>query len=224
MAPVRWTISQAPVPYPAAVAEMEAEVAAIRAGRAAERVWLLEHPPLYTRGASAKDSELLEPLRLPVHRTGRGGRFTYHGPGQRVGYVMLDLQARGRRADVRAFVGGLEAWLIDTLADFGVRAGRRAGRIGVWVARPDGGEAKIGALGVRVRRWVTYHGVSLNVAPELAHFRGIVPCGLAGYGVTSLAELGVAATMAEVDARLRLQFERQFGATVDDAEPARAAS
>jgi len=224
MAQVRWTTSKTPVPYPAAVAEMEAEVEAIRAGRAAERVWLVEHPPVYTRGASADDAELLEPLRLPVHRTGRGGRFTYHGPGQRVGYVMLDLKAPGRRADLRWFVRALEGWLIDTLADFGVRGGRREGRIGVWVGRADGSEAKIGALGIRVRRWVTYHGVSLNVAPELAHFRGIVPCGLGGFAVTSLADLGVPATIPEVDARLRVHFERRFGATVDDTAPVRAAS
>jgi lipoyl(octanoyl) transferase len=224
MVPVRWTTSRSPVPYPVAVAEMEAEIAAIRAGQAAERVWLLEHPPVYTRGASADDAELLEPLRFPVYRTGRGGRFTYHGPGQRVGYVMLDLQAPGRRADVRRFVRGLEGWLIDALADFGVAAGRREGRIGVWVARADGTEAKIGALGIRVRRWVTFHGVSLNVAPELSHFRGIVPCGLSGFAVTSLAELGVPATMAEVDARLRVHFERHFGATAEEPAPVRAAS
>jgi lipoyl(octanoyl) transferase len=212
MTPVAWTISDSPVAYPAAVAEMEAQVAAIRARRAGERVWLVEHPPLYTRGVSAEDSELLEP-RLPVYETGRGGRFTYHGPGQRVAYVMLDLRAPGRRPDLRAYVRDLERWLIDTLTDFGVRAFRRDGLVGVWVTRADGAEAKIAALGVRVRRWVTFHGVSLNVEPELAHYRGIVPCGVRGC-VTSLADLGVPVSMAEVDSRLRRHFERRFGPTV----------
>jgi lipoyl(octanoyl) transferase len=215
MTPVAWTISDSPVAYPAAVAQMEAQVTAIRERRAGERVWLVEHPPIYTKGAGAVESELLEPLRLPVYTTGRGGRFTYHGPGQRVAYVMLDLRGPGRRPDLRAFVRDLEGWLIDTLADFGVRAFRSDGRVGVWVEKPDGAEAKIAALGVRVRRWVTFHGVSLNVEPELAHYRGIVPCGLRGYGVTSLVDLGIPVSMAEVDSRLRPNFERRFGPTAD---------
>ncbi len=182
---------------------MEERVAAIRAGGARELVWLLEHPPLYTAGTSARPEELLAPVRLPVYPSGRGGRYTYHGPGQRVAYVLLDLKARG--ADVRAYVGRLEEWLIATLAEFGVRGERRAGRVGVWVVG-GGAEAKIAAIGVRIRRWVTYHGVSLNVAPDLDDYRGIVACGYDGYGVTSLAALGVAATMAEVDRALRATF------------------
>jgi len=203
-----WWRSAEPVPYEAALATMEARVAAIQHGEAGEAVWLLEHPALYTAGASARPDELIAPAGLPVYRAGRGGRYTYHGPGQRVAYVMLDLNRRGR--DLRAYVGGLEAWLIATLARFGVRGERRAGRIGVWVASGDG-EAKIAAIGVRVRRWVSYHGVSLNVAPDLAHYRGIVPCGIRGYGVTSLAALGVPATMETVDAALRETFAEVFG-------------
>jgi len=194
------------VPYPAAVAFMEERVAAIRRGEALETVWLLEHPPVYTAGTSARDDELLDP-RFPVYRVGRGGRFTYHGPGQRVAYVMLDLARRGR--DVRGFVHRLEAWLIDALARFGVRGERREGRVGIWVETPKG-EAKIAALGVRLRRWVSFHGVSLNVDPDLSHFSGIVPCGLAGLPVTSLAELGVRVTMDEVDAALRETFPCYF--------------
>jgi lipoyl(octanoyl) transferase len=206
---------------------MESRVEAIAAGCAAERVWLLEHPPLYTAGTSARDADLLD-ARFPVHRTRRGGQFTYHGPGQRVAYVMLDLKRR--RPDVRAFVAALEAWLIDALAILGVEAETREDRVGVWVARPDkaagiGGAAaedKIAALGVRVRRWVSYHGVALNVTPDLSHFSGIVPCGIAQahYGVTSLADLGRATSMAEVDAALRAAFERRFGATKDVTHPA----
>ena len=194
------------MPYPAAVAFMEERVSAIRRGEAPETVWLLEHPPVYTAGTSAREEELLDP-RFPVYRTGRGGRFTYHGPGQRVAYVMLDLARRGR--DVRGFVHRLEQWLIDALARFGVRGERREGRVGIWVESPKG-EAKIAALGVRLRRWVSFHGVSLNVDPDLSHFSGIVPCGLARYPVTSLAELGVRVSMAEVDAVLRETFPRHF--------------
>ena len=220
--PVEWVVSPLPVSYEQALAEMEARATAIAAGEAAERVWLIEHPSIYTAGTSAKPGDLLE-ARWPVFKTGRGGQFTYHGPGQRVAYVMLDLKRR--RPDVRAYVCALEAWLIATLAAFGVRGETQEGRIGVWVARPDkpagaGGEIaedKIAALGVRVRRWATFHGVALNVAPELAHFQGIVPCGIAEphYGVTSLADLGVATTFAEVDAALRAAFAPIFGATVN---------
>ena len=196
-----WHTSSRPVAYPDAVAAMETRVEAIRAGTAPERVWLLEHPPIYTAGTSARIEDLLHPNRFPVYRTGRGGQFTYHGPGQRVAYVMLDLEPRGR--DVRAFVHGLEEWLIRALAYLGVAADRRAGRVGIWVDR-DGEDAKIAAIGVRVRRWVTFHGVAVNVDPELDHFRGIVPCGLAEYAVTSLAECGCPATMADVDHALQI--------------------
>jgi lipoyl(octanoyl) transferase len=188
---------------------MEARVEAIRAGGAPELVWLLEHPPLYTAGTSADPAELLDPERFPVYRTGRGGRHTYHGPGQRVGYVILDLQRR--RPDVRCFVHDLEEWLVRTLARFGVRGERRQGRIGIWVERGDGREQKIAAIGVRVRRWVTYHGVSLNVDPDLSHFTGIVPCGVAEHGVTSLAALGLHVAMPEVDMALRATFTEVFG-------------
>jgi lipoyl(octanoyl) transferase len=209
---VEWRASPAPEPYEAAVAAMEARATAIREGTAPELVWLLEHPPLYTAGTSAQDAELLDPGPFPVHRTGRGGRYTYHGPGQRVAYVLLDLAARGR--DVRCFVHDLEEWLIRTLAGFGVTAERRPGRVGLWVARGGGREDKIAAIGVRVRRWVTYHGISLNVAPNLSHFRAIVPCGIAepNLGVTSLADLGTAASMAQVDAALTREFDGVFGA------------
>ena len=200
------------VPYPEAVAFMERRVADIRSGLAPETLWLLEHPSLYTAGTSAGGGELLDAGRLPVFTAGRGGRYTYHGPGQRVAYVMLDLTARGM--DVRSFVRDLEAWLIVTLARFGVRGECRSGRVGVWVeggGGEAGGEAKIAAIGVRVRRWVTYHGVSINIDPDLGHFEGIVPCGLAGHGVTSLKELGIAAGMAEVDAALIAAFKEIFG-------------
>jgi len=203
-----WRVSDAPVDYAQAVAEMEARVAAIRAGTAGEAVWLLEHPPLYTAGTSARQSDLIDPDRLPVFRTGRGGQFTYHGPGQRVGYVMLDLRRRG--ADIRSYVQGLEEWLIRALARFNVRGERREGRVGVWVA--DGGrEAKIAALGVRVRHWVSFHGVSLNVDPDLGHYAGIVPCGISQHGVTSLARLGIVVSMPEVDMVLRETFAEVFG-------------
>ena len=205
---IEWQASKTPVDYPAAVEEMEGRVAAIRTGAAAELVWLLEHPPLYTAGTSARDEELIEPGRLPVHRTGRGGRYTYHGPGQRIAYVVLDLRKRGQ--DVRCYVHQLEEWIIRTLARFEVRGERRDGRVGIWVVRPSGIEQKIAAIGVRVRRWVTYHGLALNVDPELEHYRGIVPCGIAAHGVTSLAELGIAASMGEVDTALRRTFAEVF--------------
>ena len=205
---VEWAVAPEPVPYPDAVAAMEERVAAILAGRAAEQVWLLEHPPLYTAGTSARADDLLDPQGLPVYRSGRGGQYTYHGPGQRVAYVMLDLTARGRM-DLRCFVRDLERWLIDTLAAFGVTGLRREGRVGIWV-KTAGGEAKIAAIGVRVRRWITFHGVSLNLDPDLAHYRGIVACGIREHGVTSLAALGVDATMDEVDRVLRRKFDEVF--------------
>lgn len=208
MGPVAWSRSPGPVPYEGAVAAMEARVAAIRAGTAAEQIWLVEHPPLYTAGTGAEASDLLEPALLPVFRTGRGGRYTYHGPGQRVAYAMLDLRRRG--PDIRRYVFLLEEWLIAALARFGVTGERRPGRVGVWVALPEGREAKIAALGVRVRHWISYHGVSINVAPNLAHYRGIVPCGIAEHGVTSLKALGIDAAMAEVDSALVATFPRVF--------------
>ena len=209
---VEWTVSPGLVDYEPAVAAMEARVAAIAAGDASEAVWLLEHPPLYTAGVSSKDGDLLDAGRFPVHRTGRGGQFTYHGPGQRVAYVMLDLNHRGR--DVRGLVRGLEQWLIGALDKFGVEAGVRDGRVGVWVERKGAGwsrEDKIAAIGVKVRKWVTFHGVSLNVEPDLDHFGGIVPCGIAEHGVTSLVDLGVPATMDEADAALKASFRKVFG-------------
>src|SRR6266481_1899540 len=194
---IEWRISEIPVEYEAAVDEMERRVAAIRAAAAPELVWLLEHPPLYTAGTSARDDDLIDPHYLPVHRTGRGGRYTYHGPGQRIAYVMLDLRRRGQ--DVRCYVHQLEEWIIQALARFEVRGERREGRVGIWVVRPGGREEKIAAIGVRVRQWVTYHGLAINIDPDLDHYRGIVPCGIAEHGVTSLAQLGVAATIAEAD-------------------------
>jgi lipoyl(octanoyl) transferase len=196
-------------------------VAAIAAGEADEMVWLLEHPPLYTAGVSAREGDLLDAARFPVHQTGRGGQYTYHGPGQRVAYVMLDLNRRGR--DVRAFVRGLESWIIGALGDFGVEAGVRDGRVGVWVERKGAGwarEDKIAAIGVKVRRWVSFHGISLNVEPELDHFGGIVPCGITEHGVTSLVDLGVPATMDEADDALRTSFHRVFGPTTRAEPPA----
>ena len=211
--PVEWRISDAPVPYPEAVAAMEARVADIAAQRAPELVWLLEHPPLYTSGTSGKDADLLDP-RFPLFATGRGGQMTYHGPGQRVAYVMLDL--RRRRPDVRAYVASLEQWIIRTLAAFNVRGERREERVGVWVSRPDKGpdfEDKIAAIGVRLKHWVSLHGISLNVEPDLSHFDAIVPCGVADprFGVTSLVDLGHTPTMADVDIALRQAFEEVFG-------------
>ena len=209
--PVSWDVAEAPVSYPLALETMEARARAIAAGEANERVWLLEHPALYTAGTSAKPGDLVEPDRFPVFPAGRGGQYTYHGPGQRVAYLMLDLRGRGR--DVRCFVSGVEQVVIDALDSFGVKAGRREGRVGVWVDKADGTEAKIGAIGIRIRRWVSFHGLSLNVNPDLDHFDGIVPCGIREHGVTSLADLGVEATMAEVDAALRASFEAVFGPT-----------
>jgi lipoyl(octanoyl) transferase len=208
---VEWRTTADPVGYEDALAEMEARVAAIHEGRAGELIWLLEHPALYTAGVSAAPDELLTPTRFPVHRTGRGGRYTYHGPGQRVGYAMMDLTTRGR--DVRAYVHNLEEWVIRSLAEFGVTGERREGRIGIWVVRqtPLGPvEEKIAAIGVRVRRWVAFHGVAINVAPDLSHFEGIVPCGLAGFGVTSLKALGHDVSMTEMDAALRRTFSQVF--------------
>lgn len=206
--PVDWATSHALVPYPAAVAVMEARAGAIRAGTAAEMVWLLEHPPLYTAGLRARAEDLRAPDRFPVFRTRRGGQFTYHGPGQRVAYVMLDLAARG--PDLRAYVCGLENWLIDALRAFGVAGEHREGRPGVWVRRGTE-EAKIAAIGVRVRHWVSLHGIALNVAPDLDHFSGIVPCGIHEHGVTSLADLGRAVAMEQVDAALERSFVERFG-------------
>jgi lipoyl(octanoyl) transferase len=218
---VAWTTTDRPVAYEPAVAFMEARAAAIRAEAAPETVWLLEHPPLYTAGTSARPEELLS-RRFPVHRTGRGGRFTYHGPGQRVGYAMLDLRRRGQ--DVRAYVRGLEEWLIAALDRFGVHGERREGRVGIWVRRGGGSdrEDKIAAIGVRVRHWVAFHGVALNVEPDLSHFDGIVPCGVREHGVTSLVDLGIPATMADADSAMRAGFEAVFGSTVSAAPPALA--
>jgi lipoyl(octanoyl) transferase len=207
---IEWRASDELVPYETAIAEMEQRVAAIHAGEAAELVWLLEHPPLYTAGTSARAADLLDPARLPVFRTGRGGQYTYHGPGQRVAYAMLDLNRCGR--DVGCHVWRLEEWMIRVVARFGINGERREGRIGVWVDRGGGREDKIAAIGVRVRHWVTYHGVALNVDPDLANYAGIVPCGISEHGVTSMAALGVKATMAEVDAALRDTFDDVFAA------------
>jgi lipoyl(octanoyl) transferase len=201
---IEWRISEGPQPYAETLAAMEARVTAIREGGARELVWLLEHPPLYTAGTSADPGELIAPDRFPVHKAGRGGRYTYHGPGQRVGYLMLDLDKRGR--DVRQFVRSLETWLVATLGDLGVAAHVATGRVGIWVDQPDG-EAKIGAIGVRVRRWVTLHGFSVNIDPDLTHFAGIVPCGLSDFDVTSLARLGTVSDMKQFDDALRSRFD-----------------
>lgn len=214
-APVEWVVAEGLVGYDDAVAEMEARAALIADGKARERVWLVEHPPLYTAGTSARDEDLIAPERFPVFRSGRGGQFTYHGPGQRVAYVMLDLKRR--QPDLRRFVAALEGWLIATLDGFNIRGERREDRVGVWVRRPEKGagtEDKIAAIGIRVRRWVSFHGISLNVEPDLSHFDGIVPCGVSQYGVTSLVDLGLPVTMPEVDSVLREAFERVFGPTV----------
>jgi lipoyl(octanoyl) transferase len=203
-----WWVADGLVPYETALAAMEARVAAIHARVAPEAIWLVEHPPLFTAGTSARDTDLFNPRGFPVHRAGRGGQWTYHGPGQRVGYVMLDLRARGQ--DVRAFVHGLEAWLIAALERLGVRAETREGRVGLWVPDRRGGvlqrEAKIGAIGVRVTRWITWHGFALNVAPDLSHYAGIVPCGISDAGVTSLEALGITATLHDLDAALLASF------------------
>jgi len=213
--PVEWVVAEGLTGYDEAVAEMEARAALIADGLARERVWLVEHPPLYTAGTSARDEDLIAPERFPVFRSGRGGQFTYHGPGQRVAYVMLDLKRR--QPDLRRFVAALEGWLIGALDGFNVRGERREDRVGVWVRRPDKGagtEDKIAAIGIRVRRWVSFHGISLNVDPDLSHFDGIVPCGVSQHGVTSLVDLGLPVTMPEVDSVLREAFERVFGPTV----------
>jgi len=208
---VEWRTESGLVDYPAAIEFMERRVADIRAGRAPEMVWLLEHPPLYTAGTSAQESDLIEPARLPVYRSGRGGQFTYHGPGQRVAYVMLDLKRRG--PDVRRFVHDLESWVIKALARFNVVGERRPGRVGIWVARPSGREDKIAAIGVRLRHWVSYHGIAVNVEPDLSHFEGIVPCGIREHGVTSLVDLGLPVTLADLDVALRHAFDEVFGET-----------
>lgn len=216
-APVRWRVSAAPVAYPEALAEMDRRSEAIAAGEADELVWLLEHPPLYTAGTSARAEDLVDPDRFPIFDTGRGGQFTYHGPGQRVAYVMLDLKRR--EPDVRRYVAALEEWLIRALDSFNVRGERREDRVGVWVRRPEKagtGEDKIAAIGIRVRRWVTLHGVSLNVEPDLSHFAGIVPCGVREHGVTSLVDLGLPVTMDDADLALRRAFETVFGPTIID--------
>ena len=200
---IEWRVGTGPVPYPEALAFMEERAAAIRAGTAAECVWLLEHPPLFTAGTSADPSELFNPLGFPVYEAGRGGRYTYHGPGQRVGYVLLDLDKRGR--DIRRYVAGLEGWIIAALGELGVAAHRAPGRIGIWVGA-GAAEAKVAALGVRVKRWVTLHGVSINVAPDLGHFGGIVPCGIAEFGVTSLQKLGIESAYERVDDALKRHF------------------
>ena len=212
--PVEWLVTGRPVEYPEAIAAMEDRVAAIAAGTAPELVWLLEHPPLYTAGTSAKPGDLLTDDRFPVFQAGRGGQYTYHGPGQRVAYVMLDLNRR--KPDIRLFVAALEEWIIRTLSAFNVRGERRDDRVGIWVPRPEKGigrEDKIAAIGIRIRRWVTFHGIAINVDPVLDHFSGIVPCGIREQGVTSLADLGVLAAMAEVDMVLRREFEALFGET-----------
>ncbi len=220
-APAGWAVSTAYVGYEAAVAAMEARAAAIAEGTAGELVWLVEHPPLYTAGISAKSADLLQPDRFPVFPTARGGQFTYHGPGQRVAYVMLDLTARQR--DVRAFVAGLEAWIIGALTHFNVTGEIRDGRVGVWVERRVSGaptrEDKIAAIGVKLRRWVSFHGVSLNVEPDLSHFSGIVPCGQTEHGVTSLVDLGLPVTMDEADAALMESFAQVFGPVVRATPP-----
>ena len=205
---IEWRVSDAPVPYPEAVASMEERVAQIRAGSAPELVWLLEHPPLYTAGTSAKAPDLVDPGLFPVYRSGRGGQYTYHGPGQRVAYAMLDLKRR--KPDVRAYVCDLEEWLIQALAELGVKGERRQGRVGIWVQRGMR-EDKIAALGVRIKRWISFHGVALNVDPDLSHFTGIVPCGVTQHGVTSLADLGIVASMADVDVALKRSFGKIFG-------------
>ena len=214
---VEWRITPGLTPYEAAVSQMEARAIAISERRADELVWLVEHPPLYTAGTSADPRDLIDPKRFPVHATGRGGEYTYHGPGQRVVYLMLDLKRR--RPDVRAFIAALEAWLIDTLAQFQVRGERRQDRVGVWVVRPDRpalpdgcpAEDKIAAIGIRLKRWVSLHGVAINLDPDLSHYAGIVPCGIAGHGVTSLVDLGLPVTMADLDLALKISFQKVFG-------------
>ena len=222
-APVEWAVSPSRIPYDAAVEYMEGRAAAIRAGEAPELVWLLEHDPLYTGGTSAKESDLLNADRFPVYKSSRGGQYTYHGPGQRVAYVMLDLEKRGK--DIRCFVHGLEQWIIETLDAFNVKGERRSDRVGVWVDRTEPGgplrEDKIAAIGVRVRKWVSFHGIALNVEPDLSHFTGITPCGVSdpGLGVTSLVDLGLPVTMDDADEALKAAFHKVFGPTLDAASP-----
>ena len=211
-APVDWRVSSELIPYPQAVDFMEARAASIAAGETQECVWLLEHPPLYTAGTSAKPADLVAPDKFEVFQSGRGGQYTYHGPGQRVGYVMLDLRGRGR--DVSAFVRALEQWIIDTLSEFEIIAERRSGRVGVWVTLDNGDEAKIAAIGVRLRKWVSFHGISINLNPDLSHFNGIVPCGILEHGVTSMAALGKEVSMDALDAALKQNFKILFGPTV----------
>ena len=209
---VDWAISDTPVPYETAIAVMEDRIERIAAGTAPELIWLLEHPPIYTAGTSARLTDLLQPDRFPVYETGRGGQYTYHGPGQRIAYVMLDLRVRGR--DVRSLITLLEDWIISTLATFNVKGEVRADRVGVWVRRPEQGEDaedKIAAIGLRLRRWISFHGLSLNVEPDLEHFSGIVPCGVSRHGVTSLADLGLILSMTDVDMALEAAFERVVG-------------
>jgi len=217
---VAWTTSKEPVAYPLALAAMEERARQIRAGDAPELIWLLEHPALYTAGTSAQIADLKDPDRFPIYTAGRGGQYTYHGPGQRIAYVMLDVQRRFG-SDVRAFVCALEHWVIDSLAEFGIRGEIRPGRVGVWVVLPNEGgvEKKIAAIGIRIRRGVSFHGISLNVAPDLTHYDGMVPCGIAEHGVTSLHDLGHPASMKDVDMSLRRTFERTFGVTADSHEP-----
>ncbi len=207
--PLEWRISDTLIEYPDAIEEMESRVRAIRAGEAAEMVWLLEHPPLYTAGTSAEEKDLVDPDRFPVYDAGRGGQYTYHGPGQRVVYFLLDLKKRGK--DVRQFVYSLEEVIVRAMASFGVTAERRKGRVGVWVERGGGREDKVAAIGVRVRQWVTYHGIAINLAPDLTHFDGIVPCGISEHGVTSLEDLGLPVTMDDLDVAVREAFEEIFG-------------
>ncbi len=214
--PVQWARSPGLVAYPAAQTFMGERAAAIAAEQAAEMVWLLEHPPLYTAGTSAQPADLVDPARFDVFESGRGGQYTYHGPGQRVAYVMLDLRSRGR--DVSAFVRTLEQWIIDTLAEFNIDAERRCGRVGVWVVHDDGREEKIAAIGVRLKKWVSFHGIAINVRPDLSHFSGIIPCGITDHGVTSLNALGQAVSLDKVDRALLKHFQRLFG----PAEPAQA--
>ena len=215
---LEWRISDTPIPYPEALSAMEDRVGRIRENTAEELIWLLEHPSLYTAGTSAKEKDLLEPDRFPVYRAGRGGQYTYHGPGQRIAYTMLDLRKRG--PDVRCFVHNLEEWVIQALASFNVKGERREGRVGIWVDRGGGREDKIAAVGVRIRRWITFHGISINVEPNLEHFSGIVPCGIGeeNLGVTSLVDLGLPVTMTDLDVALRESFDNVFGNTCSAAE------
>lgn len=209
-----WEITPGLTDYPAAVARMQAQIAGIRAGTEAELIWLVQHPPLYTEGTSAKPEDLQDPSRFPTYKAGRGGQWTYHGPGQRVAYLMLDLSKPHGSVparDVRCYVAGLERWAIETLNEFGVKGEIRDGRVGIWVVRPDGREEKIGAIGVRVSHWVTWHGLALNIAPDLSHFTGIVPCGISEHGVTSLKSLGVDVCMEDVDAALQRHWYKVFG-------------